>query len=75
MTPEAQTGGVLAIVTNGDVITIDAEKNSLDVDLTDAEIAARFKAWKAPAYKVTQGTLYRYIKTVSTASEGCVTDE
>jgi dihydroxy-acid dehydratase len=75
VTPEAQTGGVLAIIRNGDVITIDAEKNSLEVDLTEAEVASRFKAWKAPAYKVTQGTLYKYIKTVSTASEGCVTDE
>jgi dihydroxy-acid dehydratase len=75
ITPEAQTGGVIAILKNGDVITIDAEKNTLDVDLTDAEIKSRFSAWKAPAYKVTKGTLYRYIKTVSTASEGCVTDE
>jgi dihydroxy-acid dehydratase len=75
ITPEAQTGGVIAILKNGDVITIDAEKNTLDVDLTEADIKSRFSAWKAPAYKVTKGTLYRYIKTVSTASEGCVTDE
>jgi dihydroxy-acid dehydratase len=75
VTPEAQTGGVLAILRNGDVITIDAVKNSLEVDLGDAEIKQRFAAWKAPAYKVTQGTLYKYIKNVSTASEGCVTDE
>jgi dihydroxy-acid dehydratase len=74
VTPEAQTGGVIAILKNGDVITIDADKNTIDVDLTDAEIAERFKGWKAPPYKVTQGTLYKYIKTVSTASEGCVTD-
>jgi dihydroxy-acid dehydratase len=75
VTPEAQTGGVLAILRNGDVITIDAVKNTLEVDLSDAEIKQRFQAWKAPAYKVTQGTLYKYIKNVSTASEGCVTDE
>ncbi len=75
VTPEAQDGGLLAVLKNGDVITIDAEKNTLDADLTEAEIASRFKGWKAPAYKVTQGTLYKYIKTVSTASEGCVTDE
>jgi dihydroxy-acid dehydratase len=75
VTPEAQTGGVLAILRNGDVITIDAVRNSLEVDLGDAEIKLRFEAWKAPAYKVTQGTLYKYIKNVSTASEGCVTDE
>ena len=74
VTPEAQTGGVIAILKNGDVITIDADKNTIDVDLTDAEITARFKGWKAPPYKATQGTLYKYIKTVSTASEGCVTD-
>jgi dihydroxy-acid dehydratase len=75
VTPEAQEGGLLAVLRNGDVITIDAEKNTLDADLTEAEIASRFKGWKAPAYKVTQGTLYKYIKNVSTASEGCVTDE
>jgi dihydroxy-acid dehydratase len=74
VTPEAQTGGVIAILQDGDVITIDADKNTIDVDLTDAEIAARFAGWKAPPYKITQGTLYKYIKTVSTASEGCVTD-
>jgi dihydroxy-acid dehydratase len=75
ITPEAQTGGVMAILKNGDVITIDATKNTLEVDLTDADIAQRFEGWKAPAYKITKGTLYKYIKTVSTASEGCVTDE
>lgn len=74
VTPEAQTGGVIAILKDGDVITIDADKNTIDVDLTDAEIAERFAGWKAPPYKITQGTLYKYIKTVSTASEGCVTD-
>src|SRR5690606_26247486 len=74
VTPEAQTGGVIAILKDGDVITIDADKNTIDVDLTDAEIAERFTGWKAPPYKITQGTLYKYIKTVSTASEGCVTD-
>jgi dihydroxy-acid dehydratase len=74
ITPEAQAGGLLAVLKNGDVITIDADKNTLDADLTEAEIAARFKGWQAPAYKITQGTLYKYIKTVSTASEGCVTD-
>jgi dihydroxy-acid dehydratase len=74
VTPEAQTGGAIAILRNGDVITIDADKNTIDVDLTGAELAERFKGWKAPPYKITQGTLYKYIKTVSTASEGCVTD-
>jgi dihydroxy-acid dehydratase len=74
ITPEAQSGGLLAVIRNGDVITIDANKNSLDADLTETEIASRFHGWKAPPYKITQGTLYKYIKTVSTASEGCVTD-
>jgi dihydroxy-acid dehydratase len=74
VTPEAQRGGVIAVLKDGDVITIDATKNTIDADLTDAEIAERFKGWKAPPFKVTQGTLYKYIKTVSTASEGCVTD-
>ncbi len=74
VTPEAQTGGVIAILKDGDVITIDADKNTIDADLTLDEIAARFNGWKAPPYKITQGTLYKYIKTVSTASEGCVTD-
>jgi len=50
-------------------------RNSLEVDLTEAEIAKRFSGWTAPPYKITKGTLYKYIKTVSTASEGCVTDE
>lgn len=75
VTPEAQEGGVLAVIRNGDVVTIDAVKNSLEVDLSDEDIAERFKGWKTPAYKVTRGTLYKYIKNVSTASEGCVTDE
>jgi dihydroxy-acid dehydratase len=75
ITPEAQTGGAIAILQDGDVITIDAVNNTIDVDLTEAEIAERFKGWKAPPYKITQGTLYKYIKTVSTASMGCVTDE
>ncbi len=66
----------------GDVIVIRYEgpkggpvRNSLEVDLTEAEIAKRFSGWTAPPYKITKGTLYKYIKTVSTASEGCVTDE
>jgi len=74
ITPEAQTGGLLAVIRTGDVITIDAEKNTLDADLTEEEIGERFRGWTPPPYKVDQGTLYKYIKTVSTASEGCVTD-
>jgi dihydroxy-acid dehydratase len=75
VTPEAQEGGPIALVKNGDRITIDAEKNRIDVDLTDAELAARKASFKAPPYKFTRGTLYKYIKNVKSASEGCVTDE
>ena len=75
VTPEAQEGGPIALVKNGDVITIDAEKNRIDVAVSDDEMKKRRAAWKAPAYKATRGTLYKYIKNVKSASEGCVTDE
>ena len=75
ITPEAQAGGPIALVKDGDRITLDAEANRIDVDLSDAELAKRKAAWKAPAYKHTRGTLYKYIKNVKSASEGCVTDE
>jgi len=75
VTPEAQEGGPIALIKNGDVITIDAEKNSLAVDLSADELAKRKAAWKAPPLKATRGTLYKYIKNVKSASEGCVTDE
>jgi dihydroxy-acid dehydratase len=75
VTPEAQVGGTLALVENGDVITIDAEKNRIDVDVPDDELAKRKAAWTAPPFKATRGTLHKYIKTVKSASEGCVTDE
>ena len=75
VTPEAQDGGPIALAKNGDIITIDAEKNRIDIDVSDAELAKRRAAFKAPAYKNTRGTLYKYIKNVKTASEGCVTDE
>ena len=75
ITPEAQEGGPIALVENGDQITIDAEARTLDVALDDAELAARRAAWTMPPYKATRGTLYKYIKNVKSASEGCVTDE
>ncbi len=75
VTPEAQEGGPIALVHDGDQVTIDADTNRLDFAVSDAEIAARRSAWKAPALKVTRGTLYKYIKNVKSASEGCVTDE
>ena len=74
ITPEAQMGGAIALLQNGDVISIDAEKNTLSVALTDEEISERQKSWIAPPYKATSGILYKYIKSVSSASEGCVTD-
>jgi dihydroxy-acid dehydratase len=74
VTPEAQEGGLLAVIRNGDVITIDANRNTLDADLTVEEIRSRFESWTAPPYKATQGTLRKYIKTVSSASQGCITD-
>jgi dihydroxy-acid dehydratase len=75
VTPEAQVGGPIALVQNGDKITLDAEANTIMVDVSDAEFEKRRKAWKAPAFKATRGTLYKYIKNVKSASEGCVTDE
>jgi len=73
--PEAQLGGPIALVRDGDLVSIDAATNSLSVDVPDAEMAERKKTWRAPPFKATRGTLYKYIKTVKSASEGCVTDE
>ena len=75
ITPEAQLGGPIALVKSGDKVTIDAERGTIDVHVDEAEMSARRSAWKAPPYKATRGTLYKYIKTVKSASEGCVTDE
>jgi dihydroxy-acid dehydratase len=75
ITPEAQEGGPFALVEDGDIVTIDAEKNRLDVAVSEQELARRRSLWKAPPLKATRGTLYKYIKNVKSASEGCVTDE
>ena len=75
ITPEAQEGGPLELVQDGDHVTIDAESRRIDMQVSDADLAKRRAAWKAPAYKATAGTLYKYIKNVKSASEGCVTDE
>jgi dihydroxy-acid dehydratase len=75
VTPEAQEGGPIALIRDGDRITIDAEANRVDVQLSDADLAKRRAAWQAPPYKFARGTLYKYIKNVKSASEGCVTDE
>ena len=73
--PEAQNGGAIALVQDGDIIEINAEKNTLEVHLTDAELQERKAKWQAPPLKFSSGVLYKYIKNVSTASDGCVTDE
>jgi dihydroxy-acid dehydratase len=73
--PEAQEGGPIALLRDGDVITIDAGKNELSVAVNDTEMARRKAAWKMPPYKAAHGTLYKFIKNVKNASEGCVTDE
>ncbi len=75
ITPEAQEGGPLALIRSGDRITIDAARNALEVDLSAQELAARRSQWEAPPYKATRGTLYKYLRNVKSASEGCVTDE
>jgi dihydroxy-acid dehydratase len=75
ITPEAYVGGPLAIVKNGDSITIDAEKSQLNLNVPAAEIQKRLKAWKRPAPRYTRGVLAKYASTVTSASEGAVTDK
>jgi dihydroxy-acid dehydratase len=75
ITPEAQLGGPIGLLQDGDLVTIDAETNRLDVDLSKEQLAKRQESWTAPPLKATRGTLYKYIKNVKTASDGCVTDE
>jgi dihydroxy-acid dehydratase len=75
ITPEAQAGGPIALVRDGDRITVDARENRIELHVPDGELAARRKAWSAPPLQATRGTLYKYIKNVKSASEGCVTDE
>lgn len=75
ITPEAQDGGLIALVEDDDIIEIDATKNSLTLKVADDVIAKRRAAWKQPALKATSGVLYKYAKLVKTAADGCVTDE
>lgn len=75
ITPEAQVGGPIALIKTGDAITIDAEVNEINVDVSEEEMQLRRAAWQAPPFKATRGTLYKYIKNVKSASDGCVTDE
>ncbi|KAJ4837747.1 hypothetical protein Tsubulata_015341 [Turnera subulata] len=73
--PEAQEGGPIALVRDGDIINIDSQQRRIDVLLTDEEMERRRRDWTSPPYKATQGVLYKYIKNVQSASRGCVTDE
>ncbi|MCB9729792.1 MAG: dihydroxy-acid dehydratase [Deltaproteobacteria bacterium] len=74
VTPEAQVGGPLALVEDGDHVTIDATANRIDLDVDEATMARRRAAWTAPEPQATRGTLAKYIRLVRSASEGCVTD-
>lgn len=75
ITPEAQEGGPIALVEDGDMITIDATSRRIDIHVNAGELEQRQAAWQRPAFKAVRGTLYKYIKNVKPASEGCVTDE
>ncbi|WP_452221424.1 dihydroxy-acid dehydratase [Lacinutrix salivirga] len=74
ITPEAQSGGTIALIKTGDTIKISAENNSINVLISDEELAERKSKWIAPALKHKKGILYKYAKTVASASKGCVTD-
>ena len=74
VTPEAQLGGPIALIEAGDTIAIDTATRSINIDVDDDEMIRRRAAWTAPPLKATRGTLAKYIRTVSSASEGCVTD-
>ncbi len=75
ITPEAQEGGNIALINDGDKITIDSVKNTIDLDISETELKQRKSEWSEPKLKVNSGALYKYAKTVSSASKGCVTDE
>src|SRR5262245_53922241 len=72
--PEAQEGGPIALVRDGDRITIDVKKHSIELEVAKEELGRRRAAWRAPAPKATRGTLAKYVRSVRPASEGCVTD-
>ncbi|WP_339618192.1 dihydroxy-acid dehydratase [uncultured Gilvimarinus sp.] len=75
ITPEAMDGGPIAIIENGDEITIDAENAQISINIPDAEIRKRLESWQRPAPRYTRGVLAKFAKTVSSASEGAVTDK
>lgn len=72
--PEAQVGGPIALVKDGDIISVDAVANSIELHVSESELEKRRKAWTAPPLKFSQGTMYKYAKMVSDASHGCITD-
>ena len=73
--PEAQEGGPIALVQDGDIVVIDSARNLIEVEVNEDEMARRRAAWRMPPFKVDAGTLYKYIRLVKDASQGCVTDE
>ena len=75
ISPEAQDGGTIALLEDGDIITIDAETNSINVDVSAAVLAKRKESWVQPELKFKKGVLYKYARSVSSAAQGCVTDE
>jgi dihydroxy-acid dehydratase len=75
VTPEASEGGPIAIIKTGDRISIDAENNTVNLDLSDAEIAERLSKWKKPAARYTRGVLAKFAASAASASEGAVTDK
>ena len=72
--PEAQVGGPIALVQDGDIISVDAVKNTIELHVPPVELEKRRAKWTAPPLKVSQGTLYKYVKNVEDASHGCITD-
>ena len=74
VSPEAADGGPIALLQDGDVVTIDAERRLISHDVGDGELAARRAAWTPPAPRVTRGALANYYKSVSSPKYGCVTD-
>jgi dihydroxy-acid dehydratase len=75
VTPEAMEGGPIALARNGDRVTIDSELGTIELGIDPDEMQRRRDEWRKPPYKAQRGTLFKYIRCVRSASEGCVTDE
>src|SRR5690606_5714450 len=75
VSPEAQVGGNIALVENGDIISIDAVNNTINIEISDEELEKRRKTWTAPKLKFSSGVPNKYTRSVSSDSKGCVTDE